>query len=311
MTTYYLNDPSSNWNLTTNVIQSLSNNNLQIQSSGSGILYLKKIDSLNSLKYTEINIDNSSYRLKSNLDLSSCYITCFNDIIKFDTQTFTPFSITNTSCDLFFLPINSNIPANNTELINKLYVDAPIQQANYIRGNSSLFTNCPKYYASGSPTFYTNFGYQQMGFLYPTRDITITGLVSYSSNGSSLSNGSINEMWLVSFPSLTSSTATIIGKCSNTNFWKAAYTTYASNFTESPFSITLKKDNKYGIVIFSNSTVAFQLRGINNNYGTYMYDSSYDLMAGGAYAGSSSLSIGNTFSVANSFAFQIPYVGVF
>lgn len=309
MTTYYLNDPSSNWNLTTNIIQPLANTNLKIQSNGVANLFLKKIDLLNSLKYTEIDIDNTAYILKSNLDLSSCSITCLNDIIKLDTNNFTALSITNSSNEFFFLPTNSNIPATDNQLINKLYVDTPIQQAYYVRGASNVFSSCPKYFAKEFPTMNASFGYHQAGLIYPSRNITVTGLVSYS--GGTLSNGSVNQMLLVSFPSLTSNFATVIGKCSNSNFWKATFTTYASNFTEAPFSLTLQKGTKYAIIIYSNSTVSFPLRGLNHNFSFFTNDSSYDLQIGGSYEGTTELNIGSTFTLSFGYAFEIPYVGVF
>jgi len=309
MTTYYLNDPSSNWNLTTNIIQPLANTNLKIQSNGAASLFLKKIDSLNPLKNTQIDVDNSSYRLKTTLDLSSCSITCLNDIIKLETNNLTALSITNSSNEFFFLPTNSNVPATDNQLINKLYVDTPIQQAYYVRGASNVFSNCPKYFAKEFPTMYVSFGYHQAGLIYPSRNITVSGLVSYS--GGTLSNGSVNQMLLVSFPSLTSNIATVIGKCSNSIFWKATFTTYASNFTEAPFSLTLQKGTKYAIIIYSNSTVSFPLRGLNHNFSSFTNDSTYDLQIGGSYVGTTELNIGSTFTLSSAFAFQIPYVGVF
>jgi hypothetical protein len=156
---------------------------------------------------------------------------------------------------------------------------------------------------------YVSLGYHQAGLIYPSRNITVTGLVSYS--GGTTSNGSINQMLLVSFPSLTSNSATVIGKCSNINFWKATFTTYASNFTVAPFSLTLQKGIKYGIIIYSNSTVTFPLRGLDHNFSFFTNDSTYDLQIGGSYVGTTELNIGSTFTLSSAFAFQIPYVGVF
>lgn len=309
MTTYYLNDPSSNWDTKTNTIQGLYNTNLTISASNSGKLYLIKNDSSIPEKYTEVKIGDSYLYLTTYINASNLYCSMeeVNNFIYFKTSIITNYAmaIGTTSVD-FLKPLCSLGPSTNTQLVNKLYVDDPIQQASGVKGGTSLISNIPKYYAYDFPTMYVPFGYQQIGFLYPTENIIVTGLYSFS--GSGLSNGSVNQMWLLSFPSLTSNIATIIAKCSNTNFWKSAFTNYASAFTEAPFSITLEKGRKYGICIYSNSSTTFTLKGIDNNLSFFTYPSTNDLQMGGSYAGTSNLSIGTSFNVDFGFAFQIPYV---
>lgn len=309
MATYYLNDPSSNWNTKTNTIQGLYNYNLTISASNSGKLYLTKYDSSVPEKYTELKIGDSYLNLTTytNAANSYCSMEIVNDIIYFKTSIITNYamSIGTPSAD-FLTPVCSVVPTSDTQLVNKLYVDNPIQQASGVKGGTNIICNFPKFYAYNLPTMYVSFGYQQAGLLYPTKNITVTGL--YSVSGSSVSNGSENQMWLFSFPSLTSNFATVIAKCSNTNFWKSTYTAYASPFTEAPFSVTLQKGNKYGILIYSNSTNTFTVFGNSNNLSFFTNTSAYDIQTGGSYVGTAVKAIGETFTLDFSFAFETPYV---
>lgn len=309
MSTYYLNDPTSNWNIKTNVLQNSYNNNMALQVSDGGKLSIRKNDSLVPEKYTELKIGDIYLYLTTYTNAFNNYssVEMVNDIIYLKTSITTNYAMAiGTSIVDILKPICSSEPSSVNQLVNKLYVDNPIQQANAVKGGSNIVSNIPKFLAYDGPTMYNYAGYNQGGLLYPTKNITITGLSSSTYDG--VSNGSVNQMWLVSFPSLTSNFATVIAKCSNSNFWKSTYTSYASLFTEAPSSVTLLKGNKYGIIIYSNSTTSFTLRGIANNYSFFTNPSQYDVQTGGTYTGTANKAIGDTFTLDSNFAFQTPYV---
>ena len=316
MTTYYLNDPSSSWNVRTNIVQGLYEVPLNLYVNNPSTLTIKNTNIVDSLIYSDAMFSSSLGSLNINSNSLGTSIQCYNDIINIrTTPSANILSISSNAVASFLTnPICSNDPSNNNDIVNKLYVDNPIQQATYVKGGSNSISNVIKYGAYNNVPImsWTRFfgpiavAYNNIGFLYPTKDITVTGLATFTLTGTS--DGTINEMWLLSFPSLTSNFATVIAKCSNINFWKSTFTTYASSFTESPFSVLLEKGRKYGICCYSNSTVVFDVRGIESNSSAYSFTSTFDLQMGGTYFGNDLLNIGNTFNVNSGFAFETPYV---
>lgn len=316
MTTYYLNDASLNWVLTANDVSSAPNTNLTIQTSG--LANTLSIQALNGTSSSSLVLSADSIQLSTafSTDVNKMNIEMFNDVIRFNSTvsgTTTEVLSMNSALEANFtnLPTCSAVPTSNSQLVNKLYVDVPIQQATFVRGGTNLICNMPKYIGADNATRHPSATQNIMGFLYPTKDITITTLVTYTSNTGTYSSGStIQRMVLVSFPSLDSNTATVVARTTNdTNLWASSSQTYARSLISPVTSYTLLKGNKYAIVCLSNSAANFDIRGRTyTNSDIFNFTSTYDLQIGGTYASASDLDIGNTFTVSSTGASNVPYV---
>jgi hypothetical protein len=168
----------------------------------------------------------------------------------------------------------------------------------------------PKYIGADNATRHPSATQNIMGFLYPTKNITITTLVTHTSNTGTYSTGtSPQRMVLVSFPSLDSIVATVVARTADdSSLWTGSSSTYARAL-QTPVSYTLLKGTKYAIVCLSGSSANFDIRGRTyNNADTFNFTSTYDLQIGGTYNSSSDLAIGATFNVSPTGASNVPYV---
>ena len=318
MTTYYLNDASLNWVLTANNVTSNSGTDLNINTTG----LTNRLNISNTTdKYT-----NSLVLDSSSIEISVAYLTNINKMsmsilsnqIKFNSTvsgvTTTILTMDISGNNTFTnLPTSSAVPSSNSELVNKLYVDNPIQQVTFVRGGTNLICNYPKFVAAGSTT-HPSATQNVMGFLYPTKNITITNLVSHTSNSGTYSTGStFQRMVLVSFPSLVSNVATVVARTTNnTSLWSSFSQTYDLALISPVTSYTLVKGTKYAIVCLSNSAANFDLRGRTyTNADTFNFSSTYDLQIGGTYNTNADLDIGNTFTVSSTGASNVPYVSAY
>lgn len=317
MTTYYLNDSSLNWVITAGEVSSRTNTNLTLQTLGTtnsirllntGTLYNNNI--ILDSSSISLNVDFLSSTAKMTIDIFNNEIAFRSTLSGITTNVLTLNGSTGVAT-FANLPTCTQVATSNSQLINKLYVDSPIQIATGVRGETNLICNIPKYLFIGATT-HPSASIHNIGFLYPTKNVTITGLVTHTTNiGSSSSGSTVQRMVLVSFPSLTSNSATVVARTANdTSLWTATNATYARALEGG--SQTLLKGLKYGIVIYSNSAANFNLRGQTfTSADAFNYDSTYDLQIGGTYASASDLSVGNTFTVSSTSASNVPYVSAY
>ena len=314
MTTYFLNDSSLNWVITAGNVNSLTNTNLTLQTTGttnslqllnkSGVNYLSNI--ILDSSSISLNVDYLSSTNKMSLDIFYNQIAFRSTVSGITTNLLTIDSSSGVA-SFANLPTCTQVASTNSQLVNKLYVDSPIQQTTGVRGGTQLICNIPKYLFIGATT-HPSASSHNIGFLYPTKNVTINYLITHTTIIGSSSSGGTQRMVLVSFPSLTSNEATVVARtASDGNLWTLTNSVYA-RILESG-SYTLLKGVKYGIVIYSSSAVAFNLRGQTyTSADAFNFDSTYDLQIGATYASASDLSVGNTFTVNSSSASNVAYV---
>ena len=85
MTTYYLNDPSSSWNVRTNIVQGLYEVPLNLYVNNPSTLTIKNTNIVDSLIYSDAMFSSSLGSLNINSNSLGTSIQCYNDIINIRT----------------------------------------------------------------------------------------------------------------------------------------------------------------------------------------------------------------------------------